>query len=51
VSNVTWITISSGQSGQGDAAVHYAVAANKGEERSGTITVAGRDVTITQARN
>ncbi len=50
VSNVNWITITSGASGTGSGAVGYSVQANNtGQQRTGTITVAGRTVTITQA--
>lgn len=49
-SNASWLTIISGSSGQGDGTVVYAVTANTGvTSRSGTITVAGQTVTVTQA--
>lgn len=51
VSNAPWITLSSGQSGRGDGTVRYAVAANSGGQRSGTITVAGREFTVTQKKD
>ena len=47
VSNADWITL--GQiSGRGAATVAYSVAANTGEERTGTITLAGQTYTVTQ---
>ncbi len=48
VSNAPWITIASG-SGSGNGNVRYAVAPNGGAARSGTISVAGATVTVTQA--
>ncbi|MCS7079987.1 MAG: hypothetical protein NZ585_08040 [Chloracidobacterium sp.] len=49
VSNVPWITITGGASGGGNGTVTYRVAAHRGRQRTGMITVAGRAVTITQA--
>ena len=48
-SNVPWITISTGASGSGSGGVVATVAPNMGVARTGTIVVAGRTVTITQA--
>lgn len=48
VSNVPWITITSGISGTGNWTVDYAVATNFGPERAGTITVGGATHTVTQ---
>jgi len=49
-SGASWITISSGGSGMGNGAVNYTVAANTGTAtRTGTLTVAGRTFTVTQA--
>jgi hypothetical protein len=46
----TWITITAGQSGLGNGTVSYSVAVNSStSSRSGSMTVAGRTVTITQA--
>lgn len=42
-----WITITGGASGANSGMVAYSVAANTGEERSGTITVSGGGVTRT----
>lgn len=49
VSNVPWITILGGATGGGNGTVTYRVAAHRGRQRTGTLTVAGRTVTITQA--
>jgi BACON domain-containing protein/all-beta uncharacterized protein len=47
--NASWISITGGSTGLGNGAVTYAVAANGGTSaRTGTLTVAGRTVTITQ---
>jgi uncharacterized protein (TIGR03437 family) len=47
-SNASWITITAGSSGSGNGTVNYSVAANTGAFRTGTITVAGQTITITQ---
>jgi uncharacterized protein (TIGR03437 family) len=50
IANDAWITIEAGQSGQGDGAVSYRVAANDtGSARTGTLTIAGRTHTVRQA--
>jgi len=50
VSNDSWISITSGASGNGNGSVGYSVAANaSSSSRGGTITAAGRTVTITQS--
>jgi subtilisin family serine protease len=50
VSNAGWITITSGASGSGNGSFNYSVAANSNTtQRTGTITAAGKTVTITQA--
>jgi uncharacterized delta-60 repeat protein len=48
-SNNSFITITSGASGSGNGTVIFAVAANSGAARIGTITVAGRTFTVNQA--
>jgi hypothetical protein len=49
-SNASWITITSGASGTGNGTVNYTVAANTAtSSRTGTLTVAGQSVTVTQA--
>jgi hypothetical protein len=48
-SNVSWITITSGKSGTGNARVYYKVAAKQNRLlRTGTITVAGITHTVYQ---
>ena len=49
VSNDNWLTITSGSGGAGNGAVNYSLAANTGPARTGTLTVAGQTVTVTQA--
>jgi len=50
VSNVPWITITSGASGAGPGAVRFAGASNPNPAaRRGTLTVAGRGMTVAQA--
>jgi hypothetical protein len=49
VSGVTWISITSGASGSGNGSVNYSVQVNSGASRQGTLTIAGRTFTITQA--
>jgi uncharacterized repeat protein (TIGR01451 family) len=49
-SNNPWITVtSSPDSGTGPGSVAYAVAPNNGTSRTGSLTIAGRTVTITQS--
>ena len=49
-SNAAWITITSGASGNGNGSVGFSVQANTaGTSRSGTLTVAGKTFTVTQA--
>ncbi|MEZ5402619.1 MAG: BACON domain-containing carbohydrate-binding protein [Bryobacteraceae bacterium] len=48
-SNAAWITVTSGASGSGNGSVGYTVAANVGVQRVGTLTVAGKTFTVTQA--
>lgn len=50
-SNVSWITVTSGSSGSGSGSAIFTVAANSGEARSGTLTIADRTLTVTQATN
>ncbi|MGH9848676.1 MAG: BACON domain-containing protein, partial [Blastocatellia bacterium] len=47
-SNASWITIISGAQGSGNGTVQYSVAANTGLFRTGTMTVAGYTLTVTQ---
>jgi hypothetical protein len=48
-SNAPWLTITSGASGNGSGTVGYNVAANTGGARDGTLAIAGRLFTVTQA--
>jgi hypothetical protein len=49
VSNASWISVSSGSNGSGTGSVSYTVAANTSTTpRTGTLTVAGKTVTISQ---
>ncbi len=45
--NVAWITVTSG-SGTGNGTVTYTVAPNAGAKRTGTLTIGGQALTITQ---
>ena len=48
VSNVPWVTITSGNSGTGNGTVQYSVGPNSGAVRTGTITIAGQAFTVIQ---
>jgi hypothetical protein len=48
-SNASFLTITAGATGTGNGTVTYAVAANTGAARTGTITVAGTVLTISQS--
>ena len=47
-SNAPWIQIGSGASGAGPGDVSYSVAPSSGGSRSGTLTIAGRTLTVNQ---
>lgn len=49
VANVAWIAITGGSPGSGNGTVSYLVAGNAGAARTGTISVAGKTVTVKQA--
>ncbi|MFN0087471.1 MAG: BACON domain-containing protein, partial [Blastocatellia bacterium] len=49
VSNDPWITVVSGSGGSGNDTVNYAVSANPGPLRTGTLTIEGQVFTVTQA--
>ena len=50
VGNASWLTITSGGAGSGNGAVGYSVAANPNTSpRTGTLTIAGQNFTITEA--
>jgi all-beta uncharacterized protein/BACON domain-containing protein len=46
--DVPWLSITGAKSGSGSATVSFLAAANDGGARSGTLTVAGRTVTVSQ---
>jgi Putative binding domain, N-terminal/Viral BACON domain len=48
-SAASWITITSGATGNGNGSVAFSVAANSGASRTGSLTIAGRPFTVTQA--
>jgi hypothetical protein len=50
-SNATWLSVTSGGSGVGNGAVGFSAAANGGSGRSGTLTIAGHTVTVTQGES
>ena len=47
-SNAGWISVTSGASGSGNGTVGYSVQANAGAARSGTLTIAGHTLTVSQ---
>lgn len=49
-SDTAWITVTAGANGNGSGQVQITIAANTGPARSGSVTVAGHQVTITQAQ-
>ena len=50
VSGASWITVTSGSGGSGNGVVNYSVAANGTvSSRTGTLTIAGSTLTVTQA--
>jgi hypothetical protein len=50
-SNADWITITAGSTGDGNGVVRYSVDAYSGKKaRTGTLTIAGQIVSVTQAR-
>lgn len=52
VSNSSFITVESGDSGTGSGTVKYKVTKNNGNSpRTGTLTIAGRTFTVTQSNN
>jgi hypothetical protein len=48
-SSASWITVTSGSSGSGNGSVAFAVSPNTGGARTGSLTIAGRAFTVTQA--
>jgi subtilisin family serine protease len=51
ISQSSWITVASGNPGSGNATVNFNVAANSGAPRTGTIRIAGQNISIPQAGN
>jgi hypothetical protein len=49
VSNTPWVTVASGAAGTGSGNVQLDVQPNPGPARTGTVTVAGRTITVNQA--
>jgi hypothetical protein len=49
VSNASWMSITSGPGGIDSGTVTFTVAANPGAARTGTLTVGGQTVTVSQA--
>lgn len=47
-SNASWLTLGGATSGSGNGSVQYAVSANTGPSRNGTISAAGETFTVTQ---
>jgi len=47
-SGVSWTTVTGGASGSGNGTVSLAFAANTGGQRTGTLTIAGQTVNVTQ---
>lgn len=50
-SNAAWITLTSSNNGTGNSTVNFVVAASDGTARTGTLTIAGQTLTITQTGN
>jgi pimeloyl-ACP methyl ester carboxylesterase len=48
-SNSGFISVTSGSSGRGDGSVSFSVSANTGAARNGSLSVAGRTVTVSQS--
>ena len=49
--NASFVSITSGTSGSGTGTVSFSVGENPGDTRTGTLTVAGQTITISQAQN
>src|SRR6516162_2053507 len=49
VSNVPWMNVTFGKSGNGNGTFGYGVEPNSGAGRTGTITAAGQTFSVTQA--
>ena len=51
ISNDSWITVTSGSSGNGNGSVGFTVAANQSNARNGSLTIAGQAFTVQQGTN
>jgi hypothetical protein len=51
VSNASWVDITAGANGSGSGSVSFSVQINRGNVRSGTLTIAGRTFTVQQGTN
>lgn len=49
VTNAAWLSITSGASGNGNGSVGFSALPNSGAARTGTLTIAGQSITVTQA--
>jgi len=49
VSSAPWVTVSAGATGSGNGRVDVTIAANQGPERTATVSIGGRSVTVSQA--
>lgn len=47
-SNVTWVSVTAGTRGNGSGTVEFSAAFNSGPARSGTLSIAGETVTVSQ---
>jgi hypothetical protein len=47
-SDSTWLIVTAGAGGNGSGAVDYSVSANTGQQRTGTLSVAGQAATVRQ---
>ncbi len=50
-SNANWIKVDGSNVGSGNGSVTFRVTVNPGISRTGTVTIAGQTVTVTQSRN
>ncbi|HEX9984305.1 MAG TPA: N,N-dimethylformamidase beta subunit family domain-containing protein, partial [Thermoanaerobaculia bacterium] len=46
--SATWVTITSGTSGRGTGTVAFTIASSSGSARTGSVTAAGKKITVTQ---
>jgi hypothetical protein len=51
VSNDGWIEVTAGANGTGNGSVAFKVSKNGGNERTGTLTIAGQTFTVTQQKH